>query len=119
MAWWFRPQSPLEMWGAMFIAGVFRDTSLSKVRAGKATTRTSKFCKVAKVSLAARELITSGAYPQATWGHQCVGMSPLQVRSLRGIASNSIGVATRSQRCLTSCIFVCFGMRADPWQRVC
>ena len=104
--------------GVMFTAGVFRDTSLCKVRAGKATIRISRISKVVKVSRAARKLFTSGAYPQGTWGHQCVGMSPMQVRAIRRLASSSTGVATRSQRCLTSCIFICFGMRADPWQRI-
>ena len=45
-------------------------------------------------------------------------MTPTQVRAIRRLASSSTGVATRSQRCLTSCIFICFGMRADPWQRI-
>ena len=100
--------------GIMFAAGVHRDISLSTSRRDKATKRTARIARVAKACRAARKLFTSGAYPQATWGHQCVGCSPVQIRSLRRLAASTTGVSTKSQRCLTSCIGVCFGFRADP-----
>ena len=102
----------------MFTAGKYRDTSLGKKRLSKAVKRTSRVAKVATVCRAARKLFTSGSYPQATWGHQCVGVALSQIRSLRRLAASATGVSVRSNRCLTSCIFVCYGQRSDPWQRV-
>ena len=34
------------------------------------------------------------------------------------MAASSIGISVMSQRCLASFVFVCFGKRGDPWQRV-
>ena len=104
--------------GIMFTAGLFRDTSLSKKRIEKSRKRTAREAHVAKVTRAARKLFTSGSYPQALWGHQCVGVPPSQVRALRRLAASTTGVSVRSQRCLTSCIAVCFGPFSDPWQLI-
>ena len=34
------------------------------------------------------------------------------------MAAATTGISSRAQRCLTSCIFVCFGRRSDPLQRI-
>ena len=49
--------------GVMFTAGVFSDSSNSKVRMIKATKRTSRIARVSQVSRSARKLFTSGSYP--------------------------------------------------------
>lgn len=104
--------------GVMFTAGTHRDTSNSLKRLDKAKKRTARIIRIASVTRAARKLYTSGAYPQGTWGHQCLGTSGTQMLVLRRMAAASTGVSSRAQRCLTSCIFVCYGRRGDPWQRI-
>jgi len=104
--------------GVMFTAGVARNTSLARKRMTKASRRAQRIVRVAQVTRSARRLFTSGAYPQAVWGHQCVGVSGAIVRSLRRMAASTTGISQQSQRCLTSVIFVCFGKWGDPWQRI-
>jgi len=104
--------------GVMFTAGTFRDTSNSKTRINKAKLRNARVSKIASVTRAARKLYVSGSFPQGTWGHQCVGVPPIQVLQLRRMAAASTGISSRAQRCLTSCVFICFGSRGDPWQRI-
>ena len=84
----------------------------------KASKRTQRISCVTKVTRSARKLFTSGAFPQACWGHQVVGVAPAQELALRRLAASSTGVSVRSQRCLSSCLFVCFGNRSDPWQAI-
>ena len=38
--------------------------------------------------------------------------------ALRRMAAASTGVLNKSQRCLVSCVFICFGQFGDPWQRI-
>jgi hypothetical protein len=104
--------------GVMFAAGTSRNMTGSKKRMAKARRRTNRIIRVAAITRSARKLFTSGAFPQACWGHQCVGVSPPQVLALRRMAAASTGISMKSQRCLTSCIFVCYGKRGDPWQRI-
>ena len=104
--------------GVMFTAGVSRDMSISNRRMCKARRRTARICRVSAVTRSARKLFTSGSYPQALWGHQCVGVSPSQLRELRRMAASTTGISIRSQRCLTSCLFVCFGRRGDPGHQI-
>ena len=104
--------------GVMFVAGVHRNQQLAKVRLSKAQTRAKRIIRVSTMIRAARKLFTSGAFPQAVWGHQCSGLTDFQSRTMRRMAASSIGVSIRSQRCLTSCVFVCFGRCGDLWQKV-
>jgi hypothetical protein len=104
--------------GVMFTAGVWRCTSGGNSRMAKAVKRTKRIANIAKVTRSARKLFVSGAYPQATWGHQCVGIAPTQVLALRRLAASSTGVSVKSQRCLNSCVAICFGKRSDPWQSI-
>jgi len=104
--------------GVMFTAGVWRCASGSNKRMEKAVRRTKRIANISKVTRSARKLFVSGAFPQATWGHQCVGIPPTQVLALRRLAASSTGVSVKSQRCLNSCVAICFGKRADPWQSI-
>ena len=47
-----------------------------------------------------------------------MGLDPSRILVLRRMAASATGISMTSQRCLTSCNFVCYGMRSDPWQRV-
>ena len=66
--------------GVMFTASSHRDFALSSKRLAKARLRNNRIVNVSKVTRSARKLFTSGAYPQGTWGHQCVGLPPPSFR---------------------------------------
>ena len=100
--------------GVMFTAAKYRDTSLAESRFDRARIRNNRIIRIANVTRSARKLFVSGAYPQASWGHQVVGLAPSKVLAFRRMVAASTGVNPKAQRCLTSCISVCFGKRGDP-----
>lgn len=104
--------------GIMFTAGARRDLSLSEQRLAKAAKRSQRIARISKITRSARKLFTSGALPQAIWGHQMTGLAPSHLLILRRMAASTTGVSMHSQRCLISTMFVCFGRRRDPWQVV-
>ena len=75
--------------GVMYTAGVWRNSAGSTKRMSKAVKRTKRISNISKVTRSARKLFVSGAYPQATWGHQCVGIAPSQMLALRRLVCQS------------------------------
>ena len=94
--------------GVMFTAGKSRDVTNSKTRMNKSKLRNARVTRISSVTRAARKLYVSGTLPQGIWGHQCVGVPPMQLLQLRRMAAASTGISSRAQRCLTSCVFICF-----------
>eukprot|EP00969_Alexandrium_andersonii_P285383 12616542-Alexandrium_andersonii.AAC.1 len=54
--------------------------------------------------------------PQASWGHQAKGMPPSEIRSLRAMASNALGLSTKG--CTTTAVALLLGPDRDPAVRV-
>jgi hypothetical protein len=104
--------------GVMFTGGGTRNLTIHKQRTSKAAKRTQRIVRVASVCRFARKLFVAGAYPQATWGHQVLGLTPTHCLKLRRQAASTTGVSQYCRRCLVSTIFVCFGRRRDPQQTV-
>ena len=102
--------------GVTFTGGKHRAPALLNKRILTSKSVNIKVSSLAKVTRRARKLFTSGVYPQATWGHECIGFSPTQSKALRRMCANSTGVASAG-RCCTTTIFVSFGRRGGPLQR--
>ena len=101
--------------GIHFTGGKSRVTKLLDERGTKAKKRNNKVMQLARTTRRARKLYRSGVYPQATWGHEAVGFSPTQAKSLRRMCSASTGIKSGG-KCSTTAIFVGFGHRNDPVQ---
>ena len=103
--------------GVNFTGGRTRVTSIVKDRLNKAKRRNVKVTNLARSVRGARKLFNSGVYPQATWGHECVGLSDSMSLSLRRMAANATGIKPHG-RCTTTVIFMSYGNRSDPKQRL-
>ena len=64
----------------------------------------------------AGRLFNTGAYPQATYGKEAYGVSPGEIRTLRGLAAQAGGGG--GGKCSTTLIWLLMGLQNDPAIRI-
>ena len=65
----------------------------------------------------ARELVTTGSFPQALWGHVSQGIAPTVVDRFRTSVAAATGIC-QAGRCKTTAIALAFGQESDPAVKV-
>lgn len=102
--------------GLCFNASAFKSSAL-RSRVKCASKRFNRIAKLSKSFRSCRGLFRSGAMPQATWGHQNVGVSKSMLAQFRRNAGACSGICQQG-RCLMSAIVLAFGPRGDPWHTI-
>jgi hypothetical protein len=99
--------------GVSYTAGKRRVATLQNARLVKAGKRSLRIASMAKATKQARRLFTTGARPQAIWGHQVHGVAAGQMTRLRTMAARASGLF-RTGRCTTTAIAPAYGEFGDP-----
>jgi hypothetical protein len=112
--WPIKFKSSGKYLGTDIVMGGKRLNKTQAKRAKKAKGRSAKVKGLMRAhKRGARKLIMTGVIPQATWGHQALGMAPTAIRQLK----TRVGVDSHmwySGGCMTSCLALEIGHRADP-----
>ena len=90
-----------------------RNTSLQGNRLAKSKARLARIAPLAKAVRAARNLVTTGAFPQALWGAASMGLAPSALAKLKSQSAAATGI-NAAGRCASTAIALAFGERADP-----
>jgi hypothetical protein len=84
-----------------------------KARFWKGIKRAVRTHKLVRTNPKAKALLWTGTRPQATWGHQVMGLAPTPLKRLRGTLATSSGLL-RAGGCTSSALAIHMGTHMDP-----
>ena len=86
-------------------------------RLDSAKGRLLRTARLVKVVRRARELVATGFFPQALWGHVSQGIAPTVVDRFRTRVAAVIGIC-QTGRCSTTAVALAFRQGSDPAVKV-
>ena len=99
--------------GVLHSTARVRRTGVLDQRFTKAISRLKRIAPLAKRVRSARILTSTGALPQALWGHQSLGVAPSALRRLRAAAAVSTAIGGAG-RCTSTAIALSLGPDRGP-----
>lgn len=112
-----RPATHARYLGILFNPQTARHTTIQQSRILAATKRLRIIGGLTRITKAARKLATTGAYPQALYGHATCGIAPSALNKLRTRTAMATGLQ-QTGRCCTTAIPVAYGPHRGPAVRV-